>query len=73
MRQGGRVEIFHPSCRKSSKNEGRTLGEKKMKKVTMPKKTEREDPLGFFNIHHVAKLQKRNFKKTHKAEITSEL
>ena len=24
----------------------------------MPKKTEREDPLGFFNIHSVAKLQK---------------
>ena len=23
----------------------------------MPKKTEREDPLGFFNIHSVAKLQ----------------
>ena len=24
----------------------------------MPKKIEREDPLGFFNIHSVAKLQK---------------
>ena len=24
----------------------------------MPKKTEREDPLGFFNIHSVGKLQK---------------
>ena len=24
----------------------------------MLKKTEREDPLGFFNIHSVAKLQK---------------
>ena len=24
----------------------------------MPKQTEREDPLGFFNIHSVAKLQK---------------
>ena len=24
----------------------------------MPKKTEREDPLGFFNIHFVAKHQK---------------
>ena len=24
----------------------------------MPKKTEREDPLGFFNIHSVPKLQK---------------
>ena len=24
----------------------------------MPKKTEREDPLGFFNIHSVAKPQK---------------
>ena len=28
------------------------------KSRTMPKKTEREDPLGFFNIHSVAKLQK---------------
>ena len=28
------------------------------KSLTMPKKTEREDPLGFFNIHSVAKLQK---------------
>ena len=27
------------------------------KSLTMPKKTEREDPLGFFNIHSVAKLQ----------------
>ena len=33
---------------------------KKLKKsLTMPKKTEREDPLGFFNIHSVAKLQKK--------------
>ena len=29
------------------------------KSLTMPKKTEREDPLGFFNIHSVAKLQKK--------------
>ena len=29
-----------------------------LKSLTMPKKTEREDPLGFFNIHSVAKLQK---------------
>ena len=28
------------------------------KKVTMPKKTERVDPLGVFNIHFVAKHQK---------------
>ena len=28
------------------------------KSLTMPKKTEREDPLEFFNIHSVAKLQK---------------
>ena len=28
------------------------------KSLTMPKKTERVDPLGFFNIHSVAKLQK---------------
>ena len=26
----------------------------------MPKKTEREDSLGFFNIHSVAKLQKKS-------------
>ena len=31
---------------------------KKLKSLTMPKKTERGDPLGFFNIHSVAKLQK---------------
>ena len=36
---------------------------KKMKiyfreKISMPKKTERGDPLGFFNIHSVAKHQK---------------
>ena len=29
------------------------------KSLTMPKKTEREDPLGFFNNHSVAKLQKK--------------
>ena len=28
------------------------------KSLTMPKKTEREDPLEFFNIHSIAKLQK---------------
>ena len=28
------------------------------KSLTMPKKTEREDPLSIFNIHSVAKLQK---------------
>ena len=43
----------------------------------MPKKTEKEDPLGFFNIHSVAKLQKIEggtlslgifFKKSHSAQ-----
>ena len=29
------------------------------KNLTMPKKTEKEDPLGFFNIHSVAKHQKK--------------
>ena len=29
-----------------------------IKSLTMPKKTEREDPLGVFNIHFVAKHQK---------------
>ena len=28
------------------------------KSLTMPKKIEREDPLGFLNIHSVGKLQK---------------
>ena len=28
------------------------------KSLTLPKKIERGDPLGFFNIHSVAKLQK---------------
>ena len=46
----------------------------------MPKKTERGDPLGFFNIRSVGKLQKKieggpfgkkNFrKKSHRAENT---
>ena len=42
----------------------------------MPKKTEREDPLGFFKFHSVAKLQKNRkgpfggifFEKSHSAE-----
>ena len=42
----------------------------------MPKKTETEDPLGYFNIHSVAKRQKqkrdpwweKNEKKSHSAE-----
>ena len=29
------------------------------KSLTMPKKTEREDPLGVFNTHFVAKQQKK--------------
>ena len=29
------------------------------KNLTLPKKSEREDPLGFFNIQSVAKLQKK--------------
>ena len=50
------------------------------KSLTMPKKTERMDPLGVFNIHFVAKHQKikrgilwGNFfpeKKSHNAEKT---
>ena len=32
---------------------------KKIESLTMPKKTEREDTLGFFNIHFVAKLEKK--------------
>ena len=44
------------------------------KSLTMPKKTEREDPLGVFNIHFVAKHQKIEggkflfSEKTHSAE-----
>ena len=31
---------------------------KKIESLTMPRKTERRDPLGFFNIHSVGKYQK---------------
>ena len=40
---------------------GRPFGEKtnfRKKNLTVPKKTERGDPLGFSNIHSVAKQQK---------------
>ena len=37
-----------------------TLWRKKIrKKISVPKKTERGDPLGFSNIHSVAKQQKK--------------
>ena len=52
---------------------------KKNRKVSRCRKTERWDPLGFFNIHSVAKHQKiegghfgeKNFEKSHNAEKVS--
>ena len=45
------------------------------KSLSIPKKTERGDPLGFFNIHFVGKYQKMKGgpfgeKKSHRAENT---
>ena len=58
----GPFGIFkHPFCCKISKKlKGGPFGEKKIleKNVTQCRKTERGDPLGFFNIHSVAKHQK---------------
>ena len=75
-------EIFHPFCRKSSKKlkEGHFWWKKNLKSHNA-EKTERGDPLGFFNIRSVGKLQKKlkggpfgkNFffeKKSHRAENT---
>ena len=56
--KGGPFEVFqHPFCRKTWKNWRKKLFSGK--NLTMPKKTERGDPLGFFNIHSVAKHQKK--------------
>ena len=57
----GPFGIFqHPFCRKTSKKmQGDPLGKNVRKKCfAVPKKIERGDPLGFFNIHAVAKHQK---------------
>ena len=61
--KGGPFWIFkHPICCKISKKMkgGPPFGEKKnvRKKVSQCRKTERWDPLGFFNNHSVAKHQK---------------
>ena len=45
-------------CRKTSKNWGGGEYLFSEKNLTVPKKTERGDPLGFSNIHSVAKQQK---------------
>ena len=62
--KGGPFEDFqHPFCRKKSKN---WRGEKLLfseKDLTMPKKTELGDPLGFFNIPNSKKLKSQNSKK----------
>ena len=50
----------HPICCKTSKKlKGGSFGEKKFRKNSQCRKTEREDPLGFSNIHSVAKQQKK--------------
>ena len=58
----GPFGIFkHPICCKISKKlKGEPFGEKKIleKKVSQCRKTERGDPLGFFNLQSVAKHQK---------------
>ena len=57
--KGGPFGIFkHPICCKiSNKLKGGPFG-KKNRKVSQCRKTERGDPLGFSNIHSVAKHQK---------------
>ena len=42
----------------SSENQGGFYKNKLEKKLHSTKKSERENPLGFFNIHSVAKYQK---------------
>ena len=59
--KGGPFGIFkHPFCCKISKKlKGDPLERTKFRKrVSQCRKTERRDPLGFFNIHSVAKHQK---------------
>ena len=78
--QRGHFEIFHPFCGKSSKKiEGGALLVKKnlKKKSHKAEKTERGDPLGFFNIRSVGKIEGGPFgenffskKKSHRAENT---
>ena len=57
----GLFGIFkHPFCCKISKKlKGDPLERNNRKKVSQCRKTERGDPLGFFNIHSVAKQQKK--------------
>ena len=57
--KGGPFEVFqHPFCRKAWKNWRKIFFLFSGKNLTMPKKTERRNPLGFSNIHSVAKHQK---------------
>ena len=58
--KGGPFVVFqHPFCRKTWKNWRKQNFSFSGKNLTMPKKTERGDPLGFFNIHSVAKHQNK--------------
>ena len=57
--KGGPFEVFqHPFCRKTWKNWRKNFFLFSGENLTMPKKTERRNPLGFSNIHSVAKHQK---------------
>ena len=57
--KGGPFEVFqHPFCRKTWKNWRKIFFSFSGKNLTMPKKTERRNPLGFSNIHSVAVHQK---------------
>ena len=75
--KGGLLEIFeHPICCKISKKlKGEPFREKKIRKVSQCRKTERGDTLGFFNIHSVLNIKKVKWgkififgKKSHSAE-----
>ena len=58
--KGGPFEVFqHPFCRKTWKNWRKQKLSFSGKNLTMPKKNWKGDPLGFFNIHSVAKHQKK--------------
>ena len=58
--KGGPFGIFkHPICCKILKKlKGGPYGEKKILEKSQCRKTEKGDPLGFFNIHSVAKQEK---------------
>ena len=62
-RKTSKCQVLFYSTRKSKFFEKKIFeknySKKWTKNLTMPKKTERGDPLGFFNIHSVAKHQKK--------------